>query len=160
MFNLFRTAFTLLTFVFIFSACGDKAATDTAATTITTPATTTNTTPAAAATADPLETFLTEFKAASAAKDSKKMMDLCFFPLESGQKQSDFIDEVDIYFDDTARAAIAALTAKDLADDAGNKKITLSFTSGEGDAKSESTLMFKVAKKGESYKIIAIDMAG
>ncbi len=160
MFNLLRPAFALLTFALVISACGNKAATDTAAaTTTTTTSTTTTPTPPAVA-ADPLETFLTEFKAAAAAKDSKKIMDLCFFPLESGQKQSDFIDEIDVYFDDAARKAIAALTLKDLADEEGNKKISLNFTSGEGDTKTESMLMFKVAKKGDNYKIIAIDMAG
>jgi PBP1b-binding outer membrane lipoprotein LpoB len=161
MFNLFRSVSALLILVFVFSACGNKPATDTtAATTTATTTSTTTTTTTTAPAADPLEAFLTEFKAAAAAKDSKKIMDLCFFPLESGQKQSDFIDEIDMYFDDAARTAIAALTAKDLTDEEGNKKISLNFSSGEGDAKTESMLMFKVAKKGDAYKIIAINMAG
>lgn len=149
---------TALFFAFtILSSCGNKPA-DTAATTATTPSTTV-TTPAT--TANPVADFLTKFKAAAAADSPKAMLDLCEFPLTSGQSQSEFMTDFDMYFDKATADKIQTLKVEDFQDSDGGKTATLKFVENEGTANQlESTIMYTIVKKGEAYKLVALSIAG
>jgi hypothetical protein len=157
MFSISRLTALFLALAFTLSSCGNKPA-DTAATTATTPSTTA-TTPAT--TADPLADFLTKFKAAAAADSPKAMLDLCEFPLTSGQSQSDFMTDFDMYFDKTTADKIQTLKVEDFQDSDGGKKATLQFVDNEGkDNQTESSASYTIIKKDETYKLVAISVAG
>jgi hypothetical protein len=153
MFSASRLAFLMLAFVFALSSCGNKPA-DTAA------ATTATTTPVPATTADPVASFLTQFKAAASADSPKAMLDLCEFPLTSGQSQSDFMTGFDMYFDKGTADKIQTLKAEDFQDGDGGKKATLLFVNEEGGDKTESSVTYTIVKKGDAYKLVAISIAG
>lgn len=156
MFSISRFTALFFALTFILSSCGSKPA-DTAATTATTPSATT--TPAT--TADPLADFVTKFKAAAAADSPKAMLELCEFPLTSGQSQSDFMTDFDMYFDKATADKIQTLKAEDFQDGDGGKKATLQFVENEGkDNQTESSASYTIIKKGETYKLVAISVAG
>lgn len=107
--------------------------------------------------ANPMEVFTTDFKKAVQANDPKMLSDLCEFPFESGIKQSEFIQDFDIYFDALVRNEIEKLTFTTWTDADGSKKqAVLNLPVEDG----ESQVIFVADKKGDKYKLIDILVAG
>ena len=157
MFSISRLTALIFALTFVLSSCGNKPA-DTVAATATSPSATVT---APATTADPLADFVTKFKAAAAADSPKAMLDLCEFPLTSGQSQSDFMTDFDTYFDKATADKIQTLKVEDFKDGDGGKQATLQFVEDEGkDNQTESSVSYTIVKKGETYKLVAISVAG
>lgn len=109
------------------------------------------------ATVDPMEAFTAEFKKAVQANDAKMVSDLCDFPFESGLKQSEFIHDFELFFDEMVRKELDQLTTQTWIDNIDGKKQATITLPVEG---VESQVIFIAAKKGEKYKLVDILIAG
>lgn len=158
--------FTLLLLTLVWFACGNKqAGTEQTAHTTTT---TNNPQPTPTPAADPLDAFLTEFKAAVASGDQNKVLALMQFPLKSDfPEKEEFLEMYQYAFDDNSKKKIAACTKADwqmyeVGDSKGLSFIVRSELTPEEikDGIEGSSTAFMLDKVGESYKIIGVWMAG